>query len=661
MPLLRNTPDVGRGKRFQRSLRGLLPPAALGALLIALALLAGLAPGAARVARAQDAPTPAPTFDPTRANVPTAPPSARVGQSLYFENCAPCHGETGNADGPTVAELPGPPTAFSDPTALWELAPANLFHTAKFGRLEAMMPPWLQRMDDNQIWNSIWYAWSLHTSQDEVATGQTLYAESCAGCHGETGAGDGPDAAALEGGVADLADQSRFVLVSNEQWLQGWLASHPEVGGDWSVSEQTAAIEYMRTFGYTAPWESAWQPGDGAIRGAVSAGTADGPAVEGLVASVDAYLEFDRVATFTTTVGADGSFAFIGLSTDPTLNYIASVLSEGISYSSDFISLTPETPVADTAITVYGTTQDATVLTVDRLHWIMASEPGALQVVQIFAVGNSSERTYVGNDSEGAPEPVTFAMQLPGNAQNIQFDNGVMGDRFHEVGPVIYDTLPVLPGEGTRQVVVRYVVPFEGNQATLEQEQLYPVGEMSLLVADFADLKVAVDGLTFQSIQAMGEQDYQFWEGANVEQRIVVDLDGLPATGDPSPFGATTAAAAGSTAVTTGSASESTVEGMAATTTPPPELWMAVLVAAVVMAGLIGVLLWANQTGALRKGYSRADLNSLSEQLLDRIARLDDLHAIGDLSDSEWMKQRAQLKVQLVDVMARMKSGGRPA
>lgn len=662
MPLFRTTPDAANSKRFQRASWRLI---LAGALLVGVALLAGLAlPGRVPMARAQDLPTPAPTYDPTAVVAPLAPPSARAGQPLFLENCAPCHGETGNADGPSVADLPGPPTAFSDPNAIWDLAPAALFHTTKFGRIEALMPPWLNKMDDGQIWNSVWYAWSLHTSEEEVNSGQALYAESCAGCHGERGAGDGPDAATVEGGVADLADQSRFVLLSNEEWLQGWLGAHPEVGGDWSVAEQTATIEFMRTFGYSAPWQSPWQPGDGAIRGTVTAGTAGGPSPEGLIAGVDAYLEFDRVATFTTTVAADGSFAITGLSTDASLNYIATVLSEGISYSSDFITLTPEAPVAEAAITVYGTTNDPTVLTVDRLHWIVESEPGVLLMGQIYAVGNTSDRTFVGTTSEGAPEPVTFAMQLPSDAQNVAFDNGVLGDRFHQVGPVIYDTLPVLPGAGTRQVVVRYMVPHEGNSATLEQALLYPVADMSLLVADFADLKVEVSGLTFQSIQAMGERSYQFWESANLEpQTIGVELSGLPATGDPSPFGTDTAAAAaaGDSAATSAGASSSGTDAMAATRTPPPEPWMAALVAAVVAAGLAGGLLWARASGMLRKGYSRADLHTLSEMLLDRIARLDDLHAIGDVSDSDWMRQRAQLKVQLVDVMARLKSGGRQA
>jgi mono/diheme cytochrome c family protein len=642
-----------RRRAHSARLQLILAAAALFALVGSVVLLS--AP-----VLAQEGPAPSPTFDAAQVTVPLAPPSARVGRSIYLENCAPCHGQTGNGDGPTAPELTSPPTVFSDPDSVWQIPPAELFHTTKFGRLQNMMPPWRNQLDDGQIWDAVWYAWSLHTSEAEVGDGEQLYAESCQSCHGEQGRGDGPAAAQVDGGVRDLSEQSQFISASNNDWLLGWQEAHNEVGGDWSVAQQTAAIEYMRTFGYAPPWQSPYEPGTGAIRGSVVAGSEGGPQPAGLVAAVDAFLEFDQVASFTTTVDAEGGFAFTNLATDPNLNYIVSALSDGIAYSSDFITLTPDQPVAETEITVYATTDDATVLTVDRLHWIVESEPGVLLVGQIFAVGNTSDRTFVGVENENAPDPVTFAMQLPPNAQNVEFESGQLGERFHQVGPVIYDTLPVLPGQGTRQVIVRYVVPFEGSEVALDQALLYPVSDMSLLAADFPDLKVDVTGLEFQSVQQMGERAYQFWEGLQLEpQTISVALGGLPAAGDPSPFAAEMgAAAADATGAAMGAqGGQQTINGMPATRTPPPEPWMAALIAGVVVAGLAGVLLWARSTGALRMGYNRGDLNTLRDSLISQIAHIDDLHALGDIGDSEWMRSRAQLKAQLVDVLARLERG----
>ena len=69
------------------------------------------------------------------------------------------------------------------------LSPAQMFFTTKYGRMQQMMPPWRQRLDDSQIWDAVAFAWSLHTEQKAVAAGKELYDANCASCHGETGQG----------------------------------------------------------------------------------------------------------------------------------------------------------------------------------------------------------------------------------------------------------------------------------------------------------------------------------------------------------------------------------------------------------------------------------------------------------------------------------------
>jgi hypothetical protein len=73
-----------------------------------------------------------------------------------------------------------------------------------------------------------------------------------------------------------------------------------------------------------------------------------------------------------------------------------------------------------------------------------------------------------------------------------------------------------------------------------------------------------------------------------------------------------------------------------------------------VAAALLGVIGYALQRGALNTQYSRANLADLRESLLQRMAHLDDMHAMGEISQSEWIRQRSYLKAQLVDVMHRL-------
>ena len=115
-----------------------------------------------------------PTYDPAAIPTPAAMPSATSGRAIYQENCAPCHGATGLSDGPVVGDLPAAPPPFADPETVWQRSPAEYFHTTKFGRVQALMPPWRNQLSDEEIWQVVYYAWSLHTDQALVEEGAPL-------------------------------------------------------------------------------------------------------------------------------------------------------------------------------------------------------------------------------------------------------------------------------------------------------------------------------------------------------------------------------------------------------------------------------------------------------------------------------------------------------
>ncbi|MFN8446902.1 MAG: cytochrome c, partial [Caldilineaceae bacterium] len=110
--------------------------------------------------QSQSLPTP-PPFDPAAIPTPQGMlPLTVLATSSYAQNCAPCHGETGNSDGPTVANLSAPPPKFSDPATIMDKSPAEYFHIVKYGRIQNLMPPWGNRLSDEEIWQVVYYAWS---------------------------------------------------------------------------------------------------------------------------------------------------------------------------------------------------------------------------------------------------------------------------------------------------------------------------------------------------------------------------------------------------------------------------------------------------------------------------------------------------------------------
>ena len=83
---------------------------------------------------------------------PSQPPSARNGQAIYQESCAPCHGVSGGGDGATASQLPNGASVLADPTLARKATPDGWFDVVKNGRMDRFMPPWKNRLSDEQIW-----------------------------------------------------------------------------------------------------------------------------------------------------------------------------------------------------------------------------------------------------------------------------------------------------------------------------------------------------------------------------------------------------------------------------------------------------------------------------------------------------------------------------
>lgn len=619
------------GRRFGR-------PGVVVMVAVVLAAFAFFLPAAAPATYAQQ---PSPTFDLTQVNPPASRSLALRGQPLFSENCSPCHGITGNGDGPTAPQLPDPPSIFADPATAWEITPAEWFYAAKFGRLEKLMPPWQNSMTDAQIWDTIYFAWQLHTNELNLVNGQVLYDEQCAACHGSGGAGDGPEA---EADLLNLADPTYAMSVSQADWMAGWQTAHPEEGGAWSEQQQRNVLEYIRSFNYAPIWEPPFRAGNAVFQGNVIQGSAHGADVAGIEIELDAFMGFEPIANFTSTVAADGTFVFEGLDPNPEIIYMASAYYGTIGYSSQPLNFTPDTNVLDTSMTVFETTDDPTGLTLARMHWIVDSQPGFLIVGQIATYGMDGDRTFIGAAVAGMTEPGTVAMYVPAAAEEISFQNGELGGRFQQVGNLIYDTSPIAPGAGTRQIIVRYVIPYNDTQAMIDQELLYPTQDFTLLVAELPGLEGNVTGLEFGGVQSLSDQSYLLWQGLELApQKITATLTGLLAPGAIDPR-SVQSASGGSSA---GAAGGSDVA-------QPLEMWVILLSGAVVVLALVAGLIWSRRRGQVDGRVSIPDLRQERNNLVAQIARLDDQHALGELDGLAWERQRSQLKAQLIQIAAKL-------
>ena len=122
------------------------------------------------------------------------------GGALFAANCASCHGSAGRGDGEASASLLPKPANLTAARYSDERLSSVLWN----GVASSSMPPWRQ-LPTEDLRALVAYIHSLHPSSAAPSTreatslneGQAVFAANCANCHGDRGAGNGPEAGAL--------------------------------------------------------------------------------------------------------------------------------------------------------------------------------------------------------------------------------------------------------------------------------------------------------------------------------------------------------------------------------------------------------------------------------------------------------------------------------
>jgi mono/diheme cytochrome c family protein len=92
-----------------------------------------------------------------------------LGERIYSENCTRCHGLMGRGDGEMVTS--GKvllKVDFTNPTTAQNANPTDWFRIITDGNLDALMPPWRDKLTDAERWAVTYYVLSLSKSQPLV-------------------------------------------------------------------------------------------------------------------------------------------------------------------------------------------------------------------------------------------------------------------------------------------------------------------------------------------------------------------------------------------------------------------------------------------------------------------------------------------------------------
>ena len=177
---------------------------------------------------------------------PPSMPSAVRGEEIFVANCAACHGEAGDGSG-----LPGA-ADFTDVGFMRGRTPAEFYKAIRDGVEGSAMPAWDGKLSEIEMWDVLYYEWSLSTSPQEVTQGEEAFATHCVQCHGPAG-----DGSALPG-AADLTDQ-QFMAGNTPAGffdsISGGVpdSAMPAWGEQLTEDEIWSLVDYVWTFAYEYP------------------------------------------------------------------------------------------------------------------------------------------------------------------------------------------------------------------------------------------------------------------------------------------------------------------------------------------------------------------------------------------------------------------------
>lgn len=105
---------------------------------------------------------------------PTAPPDLARGAALYAQNCASCHGATGDGHGPGSVGLDPPPIAFRDKVRADQRSLFGLYQVITQG-LDGTAMAGFDSLSDQDRWALAFYVGTFAYPTSEVERGQSLW------------------------------------------------------------------------------------------------------------------------------------------------------------------------------------------------------------------------------------------------------------------------------------------------------------------------------------------------------------------------------------------------------------------------------------------------------------------------------------------------------
>jgi hypothetical protein len=227
----------------------------------------------------------------------------------------------------------------------------------------------------------------------------------------------------------------------------------------------------------------------------------------------------------------DGSFQFKDVPLEPNSVYAIMATYKGAAYFSEPILLESEDTLLEFEVPIYETTTDTSHVRAEQVHILFSFDQGGLRVWEVYLLSNLGEYTVKDAVTLEDGFSVTIKFTLPDNAANVSFESDDE-TRFVQFPGGFADTWPLVPGVDSSQVILSYILPYDGALTFTFKPTMKVKGLRFLIIQDPG---IIVDGDDLipdgtQTLQDGAAFDVYTREELPANESVEVIISGEPTT-----------------------------------------------------------------------------------------------------------------------------------
>jgi hypothetical protein len=330
-------------------------------------------------------------------------------------------------------------------------------------------------------------------------------------------------------------------------------------------------------------------------------------------------------------VDAGGHFRFDALDTDPAVGYEIGVQYQGAPYFSDKLSFGPGETSRGVSLDVYETTDDDSVLSLAGASLLVDPDEKThqLAILELDTFDVAGRRTFLPNTTprNGGPPPL-LRFSLPPNATDLTPSQGLSPDEVIQIGTGFGALAPLPPGR--HDVSFSFHSQYQTSSTSFTKNVIYATKTFRVLLP-VGQGQVDSPNLRRQALQNIGGKQYQLLSASDLAPgaRIELRFSSLPG-----------------------------INPLTELAQPSTLPWLAGCLGVVVLGLMAWYLRDRRRSPAPALAADRQSLEAQRRDLLVTLARLDDRHDAGKVSDEDYHSQRDVHKAELRSLIQEIESLG---